>query len=160
MVPTFCYIRICSHQIVSNQTCTLSVILIVPLHTKPGQYHTISISVDVRANMYHCWVLCGSFAHSGGGSSSQRIISWIGIEALLLQHSHQGPTGTRYPTRTRSFFQYPIHTRFVFKIIGYFGYRVFQKTIFLTWKTLSRSYKILTNIILYHLHLSRCQGKL
>ena len=72
----------------------------------------------------------------------------------------QGPTGTRYPTRTRSFFQYPIRTRFVFKIIGYFGYRVFQKTIFLTWKTLSRSYKILTNIILYHLHLSRCQGKL
>ena len=60
----------------------------MPLHTKPGQYRTISISVDVRANMYHCWVLCGSFAHSGGGSSSQRIISWIGIGALLLQHSH------------------------------------------------------------------------
>ena len=61
----------------------------------------------------------------------------------------QCPTGTRYPTRTRSFFQYPIRTRFVFKIIGYFGYRVFQKTMFLTWKTASRSYKILT--IEYHL---------
>ena len=59
----------------------------------------------------------------------------------------QCPTGTRYPTRTRSFFQYPIRTRFVFKIIGYFGYRVFQKTMFLTWKTASRRVKILTNIL-------------
>ena len=64
----------------------------------------------------------------------------------------QCPTGTRYPTRTRSFFQYPIRTRFVFKIFGYFGYRVFQNTMFLTWKMASRSNKILTNIILYHLH--------
>ena len=38
-----------------------------------------------------------------------------------------GPTGTRYPTRTRSFCRYPNPTRFFFKIIGYFGYRVFQK---------------------------------
>ena len=67
----------------------------------------------------------------------------------------QGPTGTRYPTRTRSFFQYPIRTRFVFKIIGYFGYRVFHKTMFLTWKMPLRSYKILTNIILYHLYLTK-----
>ena len=42
--------------------------------------------------------------------------------------SNQGPTGTRYPTRTRSFCRYPNPTRFFFlKIIGYFGYRVFQK---------------------------------
>ena len=40
---------------------------------------------------------------------------------------NQGPTGTRYPTRTRSFCRYPNPTRFFFKIIGYFGYRVFQK---------------------------------
>ena len=51
----------------------------------------------------------------------------------------QCPTGTRYPTRTRNFFQYPIRTRFVFKIIGYFGYRVFQNNMFLTWKTAPRS---------------------
>ena len=37
------------------------------------------------------------------------------------------------------FFQYSIRTQFVFKIIGYFGYRVFQNTMFLTWKTASRS---------------------
>ena len=49
-------------------------------------------------------------------------------------YNDQCPTGTRYPTRTRSFFGYPICTRFVFKIIGYFGYRVFQKNMFLTWK--------------------------
>ena len=67
----------------------------------------------------------------------------------------QCPTGTRYPTRTRSFFQYPIRTRFNFKIIGYFGYRVFHKTMFLTRKSTSRSYKILINIILYHLHLAK-----
>ena len=42
-------------------------------------------------------------------------------------HQEQGPTGTRYPTRTRSFCQYPNPTRFFFKIIGYFGYWVFQK---------------------------------
>ena len=85
---------------------------------------------------------------------------WVKLPNATNSTSGQGPTGTRYPTQTRSFFQYPIRTRFFLKIIGYFGYRVFQKTIFLTWKTLSRSYKILTNIILYHLHLSRCQGKL
>ena len=68
---------------------------------------------------------------------------------------NQGQTGTRYPTRTRSFFQYPICTRFVFKIIGYFGYRVFQKTMFFKWKTALGSYKILTNIFLYHLHLTK-----
>ena len=45
----------------------------------------------------------------------------------------QGPTGTRYPTRTRNIFQYPIRTRLIFKIIGYFGYRVLEKTRFLTW---------------------------
>ena len=39
----------------------------------------------------------------------------------------QGPTGTRYPTRTRNIFQYPIRTRLIFKIIGYFGYRVLEK---------------------------------
>ena len=70
-------------------------------------------------------------------------------------HPDQGPTGTRYPPRTRSFFQYPIRTRFVFKIIGYFGYRVFQKTMFFKWKTALGSYKILTNIFLYHLHLTK-----
>ena len=35
-------------------------------------------------------------------------------------------TGTRYPTRPDNFWQYPIHTRFIFRIIGYFGYRVFH----------------------------------
>ena len=70
-------------------------------------------------------------------------------------YGNQCPTGTRYQTRTRSFFQYPIRTRFVFKIIGYFGYRVFQKTMFLTWKMPLRSYKKLTNIILYHLYLTK-----
>ena len=40
-------------------------------------------------------------------------------------------TGPRYPTRPDNFWQYPIHTRFVFRIIGYFGYRVFQKKSFL-----------------------------
>ena len=39
----------------------------------------------------------------------------------------QGATGTRYPTRTRNIFQYPIRTRLIFKIIGYFGYRVLEK---------------------------------
>ena len=38
----------------------------------------------------------------------------------------QGLTGTRYPTRPDNFWQYPIHTRFIFRIIGYFGYRVFH----------------------------------
>ena len=47
--------------------------------------------------------------------------------------THQGPTGTRYPTRTRNIFQYPIRTRYIFKIIGYFGFRVLEKTRFLTW---------------------------
>ena len=69
------------------------------------------------------------------------------LRKMVMMGLQQGPTGTRYPTQTRSFFQYPIRTRFVFIIIVYFRYRVFQKTIFLTWKTLSRSYKILTNII-------------
>ena len=68
--------------------------------------------------------------------------------SLALLAPDQCPTGTRYPTRTRSFYQYPIHTRFIFKIIGYFGYRVFQNPIFLTRKTAPRSYKILTK---YHL---------
>ena len=77
-----------------------------------------------------------------------------------IQHTRHPPhrqcqTGTRYPTQTRSFFQYLICTRFIFKIIGYFGYRVFQKTMFLTWKMPFRSYKILTNIILYHLYLTK-----
>ena len=67
----------------------------------------------------------------------------LAVSALPMQC----PTGTRYPTRTRSFSQYPICTRFVLKIIGYFGYRVFQNTMFLTWKTASRSNKVLTNII-------------
>ena len=38
----------------------------------------------------------------------------------------QGLTGTRYPTRPEIFWQYPIRTRFFFRIIGYFGYRVFH----------------------------------
>ena len=38
----------------------------------------------------------------------------------------QGLTGTRYPTRPDNFWQYPIRTRFFFRIIGYFGYRVFH----------------------------------
>ena len=40
--------------------------------------------------------------------------------------SGQGLTGTRYPTRPDNFWQYPIHNRFIFRIIGYFGYRVFH----------------------------------
>ena len=35
-------------------------------------------------------------------------------------------TGTRYPIRPDNFWQYPIRTRFFFRIIGYFGYRVFH----------------------------------
>ena len=42
-------------------------------------------------------------------------------------------TLNRYPTRTRNFLQYPIHTRLIFKIFGYFGYKVLEKTRFLTW---------------------------
>ena len=41
---------------------------------------------------------------------------------------------TRYPTRTRSFQQYPNPTRNIFRIIGYFGYRVFEKVTFLLQK--------------------------
>ena len=83
-----------------------------------------------------------------------------------LRHSRwtlapgQGPTGTRYPTRTRSFFPYPIRTRFIFKVIGYVGYRVFQKTMFLTRKTASRSYKISNNIIFCHIHLTNMDWSL
>ena len=51
---------------------------------------------------------------------------WISSPAMNIYGPKQCPTGTRYPTRTRSFFQYPIRTRFLFKIIGYFGYRVFH----------------------------------
>ena len=45
-------------------------------------------------------------------------------DQLWLLTESQCPTGTRYPTRTRNIFQYPIRTRFIFKIIGYIGYRV------------------------------------
>ena len=51
---------------------------------------------------------------------------------LLMTGVGQGPTGTGYPTRTRNIFQYPIRTRIIFKIIGYFGYRVIEETRFLT----------------------------
>ena len=51
------------------------------------------------------------------------------------------------PNSNQNIFQYPIHTQFVFKIIGYFGYRVFQNTMFLTWKTALRSNKISSYII-------------
>ena len=94
---------------------------------------------------------------SGEDASLCVLPLWIfrPFTVLKLASHWQCPTGTRYPTRTRSFFQYPIRTRFVFKIIGYFGYRVFHKTMFLTWKMPLRSYKILTNIILYHLYLTK-----
>ena len=39
-------------------------------------------------------------------------------------------------------------------------HQVFQKTMFLTRKTASRSCKILTNIILYHLHLTKMDWSL
>ena len=45
--------------------------------------------------------------------------------SLSTYHS-QCLTGTRYPTRPDNFWQYPIRTRFFFRIIGYFGYRVFH----------------------------------
>ena len=44
----------------------------------------------------------------------------------MFASSYQGPTGTRYPTRPDNFWQYPIRTRFFFRIIGYFGYQVFH----------------------------------
>merc|ERR1712010_142170 len=42
------------------------------------------------------------------------------------QYEYQCLTGTRYPTRPDNFWQYPIHTRFFPRIIGFFGYRVFH----------------------------------
>ena len=50
----------------------------------------------------------------------------------VIAHQYSTPayrqclTGTRYPTRPDNFWQYPIRTRFFFRIIGYFGYRVFH----------------------------------
>ena len=64
----------------------------------------------------------GSF--SDGITYTQTEKSILGLGRV---HYGQGPTGTRYPTRTRNIFQYPIRTRLIFKIIGYFGYRVLEK---------------------------------
>ena len=61
-------------------------------------------------------------------------IWWLNLRLMQVAPSggricnlcKQGLTGTRYPTRPDNFWQYPIHTRFIFRIIGYFGYRVFH----------------------------------
>ena len=52
-------------------------------------------------------------------------VSLISLSSYFW-HLNQCLTGTRYPTRPDNFWQYPIHTRFIFRIIGYFGYRVFH----------------------------------
>ena len=73
---------------------------------------------------------------SNGNAGVSNSSAGGGFEWQLRCYSkplRQGPTGTRYPTRTRNIFQYPIRTRLIFKIIGYFGYRVLEKTRFLTW---------------------------
>ena len=80
------------------------------------------------------WNFWGSFRHSSGDPSLPpspfpppylRITSDTWWQHEFLPNK-QGLTGTRYPTRPDNFWQYPIHTRFIFRIIGYFGYRVFH----------------------------------
>ena len=51
----------------------------------------------------------------------RRLRAFFHLGALRCQQLY-----TRYPTRPEIFWQYPIRTRFFFRIIGYFGYRVFH----------------------------------